>query len=170
MHIGGDIGDGDGDAEAAAIGRVVVGLGVDSVIMVAGIGRIDGDERQPGQIVAAASGGGPKLRRLGQHRRRKLVGDGVLVNGDERDVALVVGGAEALADPRGEEAAAAVLDELGLDQLARLRAMVVAGPDPELGARLLVGRHDAEAVGLGGAEHADDPVVRLDSLRMMAAA
>ena len=33
--------------EAAAIGRVVVGLGPDSVVMVAGIGRIDGDERQP---------------------------------------------------------------------------------------------------------------------------
>ena len=46
MHIGGDIGDGDDDAEAAAIGRIVVGLGPDRVIMVAGIGRIDGDERQ----------------------------------------------------------------------------------------------------------------------------
>ena len=130
MHIGGDIGDGDGDAEAAAIGRVVVGLGMDRVIMVAGIGRIDGDER-----AAGSDRGGRFARRWlscdasAKHRRRKLVGDGVLVNGDERDVALVVGSAEALADPGEQEAAAAVLDELGLDQLARLRAMAVAGPD-----------------------------------------
>ena len=58
-----DIGDGDGDDEAAGIGRVRVGLGVDRVVMVLGVGRVDGDERQLAPVLAAL-----ERRRLGGFR------------------------------------------------------------------------------------------------------
>jgi len=52
------IGDGDPDHMAAGIGRVVIGMGVNRVIMVARIPRVDGDERQLAQILAALETGG----------------------------------------------------------------------------------------------------------------
>ncbi len=45
-HIPGDVGDGDRDDEAAGIARVGIRLGVDRVVVVLGIGRVDGDQRQ----------------------------------------------------------------------------------------------------------------------------
>ena len=51
--IGRDIGDRDGDDDAAGVVRVAVGLGVDGVVMVLGVGRIDGDQRQVAPVLAA---------------------------------------------------------------------------------------------------------------------
>jgi hypothetical protein len=50
----GDVGDGDDEHPSAAVARIAVGLGVDGVVVVAGIRRVDGDERQRAQIGAAS--------------------------------------------------------------------------------------------------------------------
>ncbi len=50
--IGGDVGDGDGDDDAAGVLLVGVGLGVDGVVMVLGVGRVDGDQRQVAEVLA----------------------------------------------------------------------------------------------------------------------
>ncbi len=52
-HVGGDVGDGDGDDVAAGVAWVGVGLGVDRVVMVLGVGRVDGDERDVPPVLAA---------------------------------------------------------------------------------------------------------------------
>ena len=44
-HVMGDVGDGDGDDEAAVIVRRRVRLGMHGVVVILGVGRIDGDER-----------------------------------------------------------------------------------------------------------------------------
>ena len=49
------VGDGDTDDVAARIARVRVGLGVNGVVMVLGVGRIDGDERDFPPILAQLS-------------------------------------------------------------------------------------------------------------------
>jgi hypothetical protein len=42
--VGGDVGDGDPDDPAAGVLRVLVTLGVDGVVVIAGVGRVDGDQ------------------------------------------------------------------------------------------------------------------------------
>ncbi len=51
-HIGGDVSDGDPDDPAARIGRVFVALGIDGVVMVARVSRVDGDEGDVAQVFA----------------------------------------------------------------------------------------------------------------------
>ena len=53
-HVMSDVGDGDRDDPAAGVGRIPVGLGMDGVVVVARVGRIDGDQRQRAQIGALA--------------------------------------------------------------------------------------------------------------------
>ena len=50
--IGGDIGDGDPDDPAAFVLRILVALGVDGVVVIAGVGRVDGDEGDFAQVLA----------------------------------------------------------------------------------------------------------------------
>ena len=71
--VPGDVGDGDGQAIAAGIVRVVIGHRVDRVIMVAGVGRVDGDQRHVPQV-------GPVARFRDRHglRRRTQRGGGEL--------------------------------------------------------------------------------------------
>ena len=51
-HIGGDIGDGDGEHEAALVIRVRIGLRMDRVIVILGVGGVDGDEGQIAPVLA----------------------------------------------------------------------------------------------------------------------
>ncbi len=62
-HIVRDVGDGDRDDEAALIGRVFIRLGMNRVVVVLGVGRIDGDQRQLPPILAVRH-----RRRLGGFR------------------------------------------------------------------------------------------------------
>ena len=48
----GDVGDGDGDDEAAAVVGGGVGLGMHRVVVILGVGRIDGDQRQFAPVLA----------------------------------------------------------------------------------------------------------------------
>src|SRR3546814_10218823 len=53
-HVMGDIGDGDDGMPAALVGGIVVRLGEHRVVMVAGVFRVDGDQRNLAQVLAAA--------------------------------------------------------------------------------------------------------------------
>ena len=49
----GDVGDGDRDDVAAGIVRIGIGRGVHGVVVILGVDRIDGDERQLPPVLAA---------------------------------------------------------------------------------------------------------------------
>ena len=97
-HVVGDIGDRDADDEAAGIFRVGIGHGMHGVVVVLGVGRIDGDERQLAPILAAGERrrhGGLRLRSTAA---RKDVRDAVGVDGDQADRALALERAELFLD------------------------------------------------------------------------
>ena len=81
-HIGGDISDGDRDDVAAGIGRIVVGNRVHGVVVVLGVGRVDGDEWQRSPILAAGRRRRLRPLRLGQRTFGKNVRNGMGVDGD----------------------------------------------------------------------------------------
>ena len=118
---GGDVGDGHPDDEAALVGLVVVGMGVDGVVVVAGVHRVDGHERQVAQVLAARKGrfdGGLGLGFGGFGEARR---DTVAVDGDQRGRARVVLGPDHLQHLAGlGTIAAAVRADLGQDEVAFL--------------------------------------------------
>ena len=61
---------------------VGVGLGVDGVVVVLGVGRIDGDERDVAPVLAALERGLLGLLGLRMHRGGEAVGDFEVVDGD----------------------------------------------------------------------------------------
>src|SRR5262249_58701295 len=63
LHIMRYIGDGDTENVAACVARIGIRGGMDRVIVILGIGRIDGDERHLTPVFA--TGGGDFTRRLG---------------------------------------------------------------------------------------------------------
>ena len=90
------IGDGDADDEAAGILLIRVGLGVDGVVVVLGIGGIDGDQRQVAPILAPGQRGGPARIRLLEHVGGKDMRDAMGVDGDQADRVLAPERAEPL--------------------------------------------------------------------------
>ena len=113
--------------------------------MVARVARVDGEEGHVAQIRAALARERLQALGLAQHALRKFVGNAVVVDGDERDVALVAHVAQPLAHPGGGQALAAVAGDFGLDQFAVQRVVLVALHHLQFVARLLVHRHDARA-------------------------
>ena len=113
-------------------------------------GRSRRSVRSPSSTGRAAIG-------LGQRVLGELVGDAVLVDGDQRDRLRGRGVAEAGDDAGARQAVGAGgADLLGLDQLAVAGAGAVAGADQPVAVGLLVDRGDAAAA-LGvvvDAEHA----------------
>ena len=65
----GDVGDGDADDMAAGVARVRIGHGVHGVVVVLGVGRIDGDERHIAPILAALVRRRPGSFRFGDRPR-----------------------------------------------------------------------------------------------------
>jgi hypothetical protein len=82
--VGRDVGDGDPDDPAAGVARIVVGLGVDGVVVVAGVGRVDGDQGNVAQVLAAGQGRRLGGLGLGLGLLREAHGDAVGVDGDQR--------------------------------------------------------------------------------------
>ena len=172
-----DVGDGDRDDMSARIALVRIGLGVDGVVVVLGVGRVDGDERQFAPVLAAGARrcglGGLRLR---DHGLRKSMRDFVRVDGDDADRALALERAELLLDARRCQAEAALPLQADRDQVAVLRVLGVARRDGEfLAELLLVDRHqppatarqrtiDAEHALLGVVDHLDDPAAVADVL------
>jgi hypothetical protein len=105
------------------------------------------------QVTAIGSGEGLQRLAFAQHLVRKLVGNAVVVDGDERDVTLVGEVAEPVAHAGGGKAAATVLHDFGFDQFAVERLVLVALQHLQFVARLLVHRNDA---GAEACQHAVD--------------
>ena len=99
-HIGRDVGDGDRDDEAAAIVRIGVGRGMDGVVVILGVGRIDGDERQLAPVLARRrqAGRARGLRPRSSARRREDMRDVMGRERDEADRPLGLDRAERLDD------------------------------------------------------------------------
>ena len=52
LNVSGDVGDGDGDDESARVLGIGIELGVDGVVVILRVGRIDRDERQLAPVLA----------------------------------------------------------------------------------------------------------------------
>ena len=154
--VGGDVGDGDPDDVAARVFRVVVGVGEDGVVVVAGIRGVDGDEGELTKVLALAKREGLRAGGFGAHGFGELVRNAVLVDGDERDGFRGGGVAEAGDDACAGEAVRAAVELLGFDELALAGAGAVAGRDQPVAIGALVDRGDA-AAGLALVVDADDP-------------
>ena len=96
----GDVGDGDRDDPAAAVPRVGVRLGIDGVVVVAGVDGVDGDEGRDAADPCGLRGRALSPRRPRSARLREVVGDAVGVHGDQADRPLVLRVAEPLNDAR----------------------------------------------------------------------
>ena len=142
----GDIGDGDPDHEAAGVLGVGVRFGIDRIVAVAGVGRVDGDESDIAQVAAFAHRDRDGGVRLGNCGVGELVGDAVLVDGDQRHGAGAGGVAKARGDANGGQTEAGFADTFSLDQFAVFcAARGIAGDAPFLVLPLLVDGDDAPA-------------------------
>ena len=155
-HVMGHIGDGDPDDVAAVVAGIGVGMGVTGIVVIAGIGRIDGDERQIAEVFPALHRCGFGGIGLGHDRIGEGIGNAVFMDRDKRHGARRTGVAQTVGDARPRQAHARLGSrEFPFDQLAVFRAMgVTRTHDP-----FLVGAFgnglDAPALG-PGAENAED--------------
>ena len=162
-HVIGDVGNGDADEMAAAIARVRIGHGVHGVIVVLGVGRIDGDERHLAPVLARVlrrMSRRPRGLRFGDDCAGENVRDAVGVDGDQADGALALDRAEPLDNGAGRQTEPAGTRHLDRDQIAvRCAAGVTAG-DGEFAAELLfVDRHQAAAAAREAAEDSKHAVL-----------
>ena len=117
----GDVGDGDGDDVAAIVFRVGIRFGENGVVVILGVGRVDGDQRQLAPILAAAKR--RFLRCLG-FLKNGLGEDmryAVRVDGDHGDRALAFHRADAFAYLGARHAIAAGAQHVDGDQITVLR-------------------------------------------------
>ena len=120
----GDVGDGDADDEAAVIVARGVRLGMHGVVVILGVGRIDGDEaarrRQSSRWARRRRPGG---FRFGQRVVAEHLRDAMGVDGDQADRALARERAEPLDHAPGRQAEARRAAGLDRDQIAVLRVV-----------------------------------------------
>ena len=158
-----NVGDGDGDDEAPFVVLVVVCFREHRVVVILGVGRVDGDERNGAPVFA------PKTFRLhlrffrgvgfGQSFRAKDVGYSVRRNGDLADRFFRTDGADDFAHARGRKTGEACAQNVDGDKIAVARVFAIAFADREFAAQLLlVDRLDAPTAAFGvdakDAEHA----------------
>ncbi len=89
-HVVGDVGDRHQHAPAAGVLGIVVRLGVDGVVEVAGIGAVDGDQGKVPQVLAPGLVGRSRGGRFGQNLLGEDIGDALLVERDETEGLRVV--------------------------------------------------------------------------------
>ncbi len=171
----GDVGDGDGDDEAAFVVGRGVGLGMHGVVVILGVGRIDGDERQLAPVLAVGKRGGLGGVRFLQGLAAEHVRDAVRVDGDQADRAFALERAEPLDHAAGGQAKPRRAAGLDRDQVAVLCVVGGAGRNGELLAEhLLVDRlepsaavrqrmENAEHARLGMIDDADDAAAVADA-------
>jgi len=152
-----DVGDGDADDGAAGVVGIVIGRGVHRIIVILGVRRIDGNERQGAPVLAAGKSCWFCRFRFGDGRGGEDVRDRVGMDGDQAHRAL---GAER-AEPFGHACvrqAVAALPRRDLDrhQIAIARVSGAAGGDRKLAAeRFLVDRRKSPAAARRRAENAE---------------
>ena len=128
------------------------------VVVVLGVGRIDGDERQVAPVLAAFQRRRPRGFRFGDERAAEGVRNAVGVDRDQADRPFALERAEPLHDRAGRQAEPAVARHLDRDEIAVLGAAGAVARDGQFAAELfLVDRHQpSAAVGQAAknAEHA----------------
>ena len=125
---------------------------MDSVVVVLGVGRVHGDERQVAPILAgAAQPNGPRAFRLLQRRGREDVRDAMGRERDEAHRALGLDRADRLDDARGGGAKPGLAQGFDGDEIAVARFAGLAGGHEIFARRaaLLDGKRAARAVGRG---------------------
>ena len=165
----GDVGDRDPDDVAAGVRRVLVGLGEDGVVVVAGVGGVDGDEGQRAQVLAPAEAA-DRLAASASARASSGKASGMPCSWIAiSDTAFGGRGVAEAGDDAGARQAVAAgrPDLLGLDQLAIAGAGAVGGADQPVAVGALVDRGDpsaalalvvdAEDAARAHADAADDP-------------
>ena len=125
----GDVGDGDADDEAAVIVGRRVRLGVHGVVVILGVGRIDGDERHAPPVLAVGKRRGPCGVRFGLGVVAEHLRDAMGVDGDQADRAFARQRAEPLDHAAGRQAQARRAAGLDRDQIAVLRLMRCCRPE-----------------------------------------
>ena len=143
-----DIGDRRGDNIAAGIGRIGIGGSVDRVVVILGVGRIDGHQRQIAPVLAMGHGRGPRRLGLGKRGVREHVRDGVRGERDKADRALGSDRAEAFDDARRGQAEAAFAQYFQRHEIAlgRIAAHPSRNEDLARGGALLDRRRAPGAV------------------------
>ena len=150
-NVGGDVGDGDGEYEAARVHRVGIGRCVDGVVVVLCVGRVDGDQRQVAKILAAGHCRGARGLGRGQRLRLEDGGNLMRVDGDQTDRLLAGVGADALRHLGRRQAEARALQDVDRDEIAVLRLALVALAYEQrapVGGFLVDGEHLATRAGL----------------------
>ena len=155
-HIVSDVGDRDGEDEAAFIGRIGIRLGMHRVVMILGVRRIDGDQRDFAPILAAFQRRGLGIGDFGERGHRKILRDFVAMDRDQTDGFFGGERAEPFTHPaRGQPETAAAHDG-DADEVAVLRVAGIMSGDVQLAAGLfLVDRLQPSAAARQRAEDAE---------------
>ena len=135
LDEGADVGDGDDDAKPARIVRIRIGLGEHGVVMILGVRRVDGHQRRFAEVYALVPGRQSGLFRFRDDRRRKLDRHAVIGERDGGIGVPVVDMAFYGAYAGLARAVAAGVFGFHPDEIAGLRAGLVAGVDVEKIAR-----------------------------------
>ena len=113
-----DIGDRDVDDKAAMVVRVRIVTRVDGIVVVAGIGGIDGEQFKISQIDAAIHRRRHERLRFDHDAFWKIVGNAVCVNGNQTDLAAVRWVAECFDDARLRDRMTAAAGEIEAHKVA----------------------------------------------------
>jgi hypothetical protein len=111
---------------------------VDGVVVILGVGRINGDKSHLAPIFAAGQGRRPRRFGFGKNGAREDMRNIVRMNGDQADSALGLERAEPFDDPAGGEAKSSMPGNLDGDEIAIGCASGCIGSDREFAAKLLL--------------------------------
>ena len=157
--IKGDVGDRDMDDVAALVAGIGIGFRMHRVVVVLGVGRINGHERYVAKILAAFQRRGLRLLGLAQRGRREHQRNVVGMNGDQADGLFAGDRAQPFPDLAGGEAEPARTREVDGDEIAVLGAVGVGLGDIEFAAGLLLVDGDEPSATCGQRpEHAEHAV------------
>ena len=108
------------------------------VVVVLGVGRIDGDQRHVAPVLAASQGRGLCLFRFAQRGRRKRLRNFMGVNRDQADRLFGCQRAEPLLDLAGAKPETARAHQIHADEIAVLGATGIAFGNVQFAAGLLL--------------------------------
>ena len=114
---------------AADIARIGIGQSVNSVVVVLGVGRIDGDQWDVSPVLAAFGTGRPGGVGFSDHGLGERLRNSVRVNGDQADRAFGLQRAEALHHNTGCQAVTNMRRHLDRNQVTINRAAGATGAD-----------------------------------------
>jgi len=126
--------------------------------MVARIGRINRDQRRFAKVDAPRRIEGLERLALRQHALGKFIGNGMVMNGDQRNIALVVHVAKPGPHPRQRQAPAMVFQDFRFDQFAVKRPVLIAAPHLQFIAGLRVHRNEPCPMALYQSVNAQHPL------------